>query len=122
MVKCQSCSKYSSGMLNATVAIQRKSRLADGMGGYVDAWTTIATPFAMFTPMSGGQLFAAQRINPRLSVKLVIRFKGDSFDAPYYTAADQIIYRNRTYAISSVIDVDNEQQWIEMMLEEGVSS
>lgn len=122
MVKCSSCSKYSPGMLKAVIHIQRKTRSADGMGGYIDSWATIATPFAMFKPMSGGELYSAQRINPRINAKVVIRFRGDDYKAPYYTAADQIIYKNRTYAISSVIDVDDENQWIEMALAEGASS
>jgi len=116
------CGKYSASDLKAQITIQRKSAVADGMGGLVDTWTANATPRAMWRALTGSELYQAQRINPRVTVKAVIRFKGDAHGAPYYTAADRVTYRNRTYDIAAVIDADDRQEWLELHLIEGKAS
>lgn len=72
--------------------------------------------------MSGNELYLAQRLNPRVSIKAAIRFRGDAHGAPYYGPADRVQYRNREYAIVSAIDPDDRQEWLELMLAEGAPS
>ena len=122
MVKCDPCGKYSAGDLQAKITIQRKTRVSDGMGGFTTSWDTIGTPYAKWSALSGAEAYRAQRINPSIKVKAVIRFKGDSYGAPYYSPADRVTYRGREYSIASVIDADDRQEWLELSLAEGEPS
>lgn len=116
------CSKYSARDLNRRIAIERKERTADGMGGVTEVWLREATVWAMWKPLSGSEQYRAMRISPETRVKAVIRFRGDDNGAPYYTANDRIIFRGRTYNIEAVIDVDGDQEWLELSLVEGKPS
>lgn len=122
MVGCKPCGKYSAGMLQSRITIERKTRTADGMGGATEAWASQATPWAMWRALSGRELYQAQRIMPTVTVKAVIRFRGDAYGAPFYTPGDRVKYRNREYAVSAVIDPDDRQEWLEMYLSEGMPS
>lgn len=121
MVACKSCG-YGAGDLRSKITIQRKTQAADGMGGVLDTWAAEATPWAMWKSLSGSELWSAQRLNPMVKVKAVIRFKGDANGAPYYTPADRVTYRGREYAIVDVRDPDDRQEWLELMLTEGLGS
>ena len=116
------CSKYSARDLRHRVSIERKTRTADGMGGFTEAWASIALVWAMWKPLSGSEQYRAMRISPETRVKAVIRFRGDANGAPYYTANDRITFRGRTYNIEAVIDVDGDQEWLELALVEGKPS
>lgn len=122
MVACKSCGKYSAGVLQSKITIERKTRAADGMGGFTETWASVGTPWAMWRALSGSELWAAQRINPIVRIKAVIRFKGDAYGAPYYSAADRVTYRNREYAVVAVMDPDDRQEWLELMLAESAPS
>lgn len=122
MVACKSCGAYSAGQLQAKITIQRATSTRDAVGGVTDAWAEIGTPWAMWKAMSGPELWSAMRINPMMKVKAVIRFKGDAYGAPYYLPGDRVTYRNREYAIVSVVDPDDGQEWLELTLAEGMPS
>lgn len=118
------CCKYTAGDLRARIVIERKSQVADGMGGNIETWT--ADPaggvFAAWEPLMGREAVTYMRIAPSASVRAVIRFRGDDNGAPYYSGADRVTYRGRTYAIESVIDAGGEGQWLEVLLSEGKPS
>ncbi len=120
MVSC--CSKYSARDLRSRVTIQSKTQASDSMGGWTETWSSGDSAWAKWMPMRGSELVSAMRLSPRLSVKIAIRFRGDAYGAPYYSAEDRVVYRNRTYNIKSVYDVDDAQQFLEMMLAEGEPS
>jgi len=116
------CCKHTAGDLTAKITIQRKTTAPDGMGGAVDTWADIATPFAKWAALSGSELWRAQRLSPTITARAVIRFRGDAYGAPYYAPSDRVMYRNREYAVSAVIDADDGQKWLELYLSEGVAS
>lgn len=115
-------SKYNARQLRHRIKIQSKTQTADGMGGFTEAWSAGNDVWAMWQPMSGSERVKAMGIEPTLAVKAVIRFRGDDNGAPYYSAADRVIYRGRTYNIKSISDVDGMQDWLELMLAEGEPS
>jgi len=109
-------------MLNAQIVIERKNRVADGMGGSVDSWATEATVWANWKGLSGSERWQAMRVSPQNRFRAIIRFRGDVHGAPYYTAEDRVAYKGRTYAIESVIDMEDRQEWLELVLVEGGKS
>ena len=120
MVSC--CGKYATGDLRSKITIQRKTRTSDGAGGVTEAWGDIATVWASWVPGAGSEVWRAQRINPLVRVKAAIRFRGDSFGAPYYGPQDRVFYRGRYHAVISVVDPDDRREWLELMLSEGAPS
>jgi len=116
------CCDMTSGMLKASITIERKSRASDGMGGVVDTWSTDAVVRAHWKGLSGSERWQAMRVSPVNRFRAVIRFKGDAEGAPYYTAEDRVSYRGRLFNIESVIDMDDAQTWLELSLTEGVPS
>lgn len=120
MVSC--CGKYATSDLRSKITIQRKTRTDDGAGGFTEAWADIATVWAAWSSGSGSEVWRAQRINPLVSVKAAIRFRGDSAGAPYYGPQDRVLYRGRYHGIVSVADPDGRRQWLDLMLTEGAPS
>jgi len=120
MVNC--CSKYSARQLSSRITIQRKTQSSDGMCGWTEAWSAGDDVWAMWSPMGGSERFQAMRIQPSISVRAIIRFRGNAEGAPYYSAADRVVYRGRTYGITAVIDVDGDGTWLELLLTEGAPS
>jgi SPP1 family predicted phage head-tail adaptor len=116
------CCDIHSGMLNAQITIQRKARWIDSMGGSNDIWADEATIWAHWKGLSGGERWQAMRVSPHNRFRAIIRFKGDENDAPYYTAEDRVSYRGRIYAVESVIDMEDRQEWLELTLLEGGKS
>lgn len=120
MVRCSS--KYNARQLRNRIKIQTKTQTADGLGGWTEEWSAGDDVWAIWQPQSGSERVRAMGIEPTLSIKAVIRFRGDANGAPYYSAADRVTYRGRTYNIRYVYDVDGMQDWLELMLAEGEPS
>ncbi len=96
--------------------------MEDGGGGSARGSAAIGTPKAKWTALSGSERWAGQRQSPENKFRAIIRFKGNANGAPYYSAADRVLYRGRTYAINSVLDMDDSQKWLELMLTETKAS
>lgn len=120
MVSC--CSKYNARQLKSRITIQSKTQVSDSMGGWTETWSAGTAVWAMWKPMSGNERVQAMRIQPGLSVRAVIRFRGNAQGAPYYSAADRVVYRGRTYNITAIVDVDDAGEWLELFLTEGAPS
>ena len=112
------CCDMNAGMLKTSIVIQRKTRTPDGKGGVVDGWATEATVFASWKGLSGSERWQAMRVSPVNRFRAVIRFKGDANGAPYFTGEDRVLFRTRYYNITSVVDVDDAQTWLEFSLTE----
>lgn len=69
--------KYSAAMLDQRVTLKRKTRTADGMGGYTTAFATIATVWAHVRPLSGREREQSQRLNAQSNYLIVIRDRSD---------------------------------------------
>lgn len=120
MVTC--CAKIKSRDLKARIKIERKARTADGQGGFEVTWSQVGYPWAKWSPMTGSEQFQAMRVGSQVRVKAIIRFKGNSDGAPYYSAEDRVTYLGRTYGIESVTDIENMHRFLELMLTETAPS
>ena len=61
-------------------------------------------------------------VSPGNRYRFVIRFRDDGNGAPYYSAADRVVYNSRTYGIESVVDMEDEQRYLEIMAVENKAS
>lgn len=61
------------GELRHRVQIQVASDSRDAHGGNVRSWSTIATVWASIEPLTGRELFEAQQIESRATVRIRLR-------------------------------------------------
>lgn len=118
------CCDITAGKLKALISLQKATTTADGEGGFTDTWAAdpVGGVYAMVKPMSGSERWFAERVQPGNRYRFVIRYRGDANDAPYYSAADRIVYKGRTYGIEAVVDIEDEQRFLEIMAVENKAS
>jgi SPP1 family predicted phage head-tail adaptor len=105
-------------MLREPVQFQQLSRVADGAGGWAEAWAAIAsTPGrAMVRPLSGSEEWRFSRINATARLMVVTRYS--SVIAPEH----RVIIRGRTHNIVDVRNVDFGDKWLEIAVTGGVAT
>ena len=118
------CCDITSGKLKTLISIERNTPASDGEGGFTDAWAAdpVGGVWAMVKPVGGSERWFAERVSPGNRYRFVIRFRDDGNGAPYYSAADRVVYNSRTYGIESVVDMEDEQRYIEIMAVENKAS
>jgi SPP1 family predicted phage head-tail adaptor len=111
------CCKYNAGMLRDAVEFERLGTVDQANGGFDETWTAIsgAPTRGMFKPMSGGEVWQAQRQSAESKNRLVVRYFSG------ITAADRVKVRGRVYAITYVPDIDARDKWLEIDLAGGVA-
>lgn len=114
------CCDITAGMLRERVTIQRVARVGDGYGGWTETWSNEATDVAAsMMPSRGQERFESLRLVPLTPYRMITRFVGDAYGAPYYTPADRVFWQNRYFGIVSVIDIESANRWLEFALVEG---
>ena len=119
------CCDITAGMLNVLASIEKKARTPDGSGGFIEEWTENPKGgiWVGVQNLSGTERWEAMRIHPGNLIRIVTRFLGDSFGAPFWTSADhRVIIRGRIYGILAIQDVEMQQQWLKMDLFESKPS
>lgn len=106
------------GRMDQRITLQRVTRAQDAGGGTVETWADLATVWALIKPLAGREGMDGQRINPQTRFKAVIWWKGDDHGAPYYTAADRVMWQGREYGIESVAPLGRNER-MELRLIEG---
>jgi len=62
-----------SGKLRKRVQIQAATDVRDAHGGLTRTWATIATVYGSVEPLQGRELYEAQQVHSRASLKITIR-------------------------------------------------
>lgn len=103
-------------MLRDAVSFERLTQVRQPSGGFSDQWAVIsgAPRRGMFKPLSGGEVWQAQRQSAESRNRLVVRYSSG------ITAADRVTVRGRVYSITYVPDADARDRWLEIDLAGGV--
>lgn len=112
------CAKYPIGALRHSVAIQAKTRTADGQGGFTTSWAAVSgsATRAMITAAPGSEKWGFMRSVPGNTYKMVTRyFSGAS-------AAQRVIWNGKEYAVLGVVDPDGTGAWLDWRLSDSVAS
>ena len=112
------CAKYPIGALRQTVAIQAKTRSADGQGGFTTSWATVSgsATRAMITAAPGSEKWGFMRSVPGNTMKMVTRW----FDGA--TAAQKVVWNTKEYAVLGVVDPDGTETWLDWRIADGAAS
>jgi SPP1 family predicted phage head-tail adaptor len=118
------CCDITAGQLRSLIQIERVTETDDDEGGFTEVWSAdpVDGVYARMKAMGGTERMFAMRETPLNTYKIVIRFRDDGNGAPYYSSKDRIFYKNRYFAIKSVVDVEDRRKWIEMIAAEGGAS
>jgi len=119
------CCEIHTGMLNVLASIEKKARTGDGIGGFTEDWAENPKGgvWVGVQNLSGTERWEAMRIHPGNLIRIVMRFRGDSLGAPFWTSADhRVKIRGRIYGILAIMDVEMQQQWLKMDLFESKPS
>ena len=61
------------GKLNKRVQIQELTNTRDAHGGQSQSWSTVATRWAAIEPLRGRELYEAQQVHERVTVRIIMR-------------------------------------------------
>jgi SPP1 family predicted phage head-tail adaptor len=100
------------GRLRHRVMLEQVTRTADGQGGWTEAWGTLATVWAGVEPLRGVERYEAQKINAKISHKVVIRALTG------VTAAQRVKFGDRYLTVEGVININEKNQTMEMYCSE----
>lgn len=118
------CCDITAGKMRSKITLERNTPASDGEGGFTDAWAAdpVGGVYAMVKAMGGSERWQAERITPGNRYRFVIRYRDDGSGGPYYSARDRVIHNGREYGIESVIDVEDERRYLEILAVENKAS
>lgn len=104
--------KFSAKNFKQSIEFQVPSFVDNDTGGAVETWTTFLTAFASVSPKSTRERFFADRVEPLTSHTVRMRY------AEGLTTSMRILFGTRIFEIKSIIDVEEENEFLEIMADE----
>lgn len=116
------CCDITTASLNTLIYIERRTRTADGQGGWIETWT--ADPesgvWAKIQNTSGTERYEAQRVESLNLVNFFVRFRGDALGAPYWNATNtRVRVRGRYFNVLAIVDLQMQKKWLRLYCQEG---
>ncbi|WP_149683754.1 phage head closure protein [Alkalithermobacter thermoalcaliphilus] len=106
--------------MNKRIKIMKFKGIPDGAGGYFDdwkieeGWEEVATVWAAIEPLRGREFFQAQQAQAEVTHKVTIRYRKD-------VDKSQIIkYADRRLDIDYIINIDEENKYLEIFCTERI--
>lgn len=103
------------GDLDQRITIQAEAPTADGYGGSVLAWSTVATVWAKAWPVSGKERTQAQQIEAAAMHRFLIRYRDD------VTEGMRIVWQGRAHNIRFVARPSSRKLYMQIDAEAGVA-
>lgn len=115
--------KPSSGGLKQKLSFQHRTFGDDGYGNEVPGpWVSAFTEYAELMPLRGGEAIMAARLQGTQTFVLRVRsFEASRSVTPEWRAVDA---RNseRVFNIKSIADAEQNNRWLDMLVEQGVAT
>lgn len=102
------------GKLNKYVTLQQSTRVSDGMGGFTLTWADVDSVWAALWPVSANETIQANQTVMTISHRIRIRYR--SVLKPNW----RVKYGNRYFAIVSVINPEERNEWLDLLCKEAV--
>ena len=112
------CCDMHAGKLNIPVEFQRKTRTANGSGGFTESWAVIAgmPTFAFVKALGGGERFASDRVEASTRFRLVVRYVSG------LTEEDRVEIDSRIHNVKFINNVEFRNMWLEVDLDGGAAT
>ena len=99
------------GELEHRLEILTDNSSTDSMGGRIPNWSTAVTIWGRITPLSGKQRSQLANIDSSISHEITIRYRPD-----LTFSSDMLIrYNGREFAIKSLYNIDEQNNYIKIM-------
>jgi SPP1 family predicted phage head-tail adaptor len=103
---------------NRRVLLQQNAVTQDSMGDSVEAWTTLATVWAMIEPKASRENTEQRQLQGKVMHKVTIRYRADMM--PVQTGVRRrVVYGSRTFNIQGVLNPNEANEFLELTCEEG---
>jgi SPP1 family predicted phage head-tail adaptor len=109
------CCKYKAGDLNRKIDVNQPNNISDGQGGSSVGWTLFKSTWAKLEPMKGAEKVRSDRLTTAQMTKVIMRYD------PLVTDEMQIVYNGEEYQIRSVVNINESNEWLELMIERVVA-
>ncbi|MDD3029974.1 MAG: phage head closure protein [Alphaproteobacteria bacterium] len=103
------------GAMRCRIAFQQETQTDDGAGGYACAWETVAQAWASVEPLTGREVYAANRLEGHVSHKITTPWRSDITP----TTAMRILYGTRTFNIHAAMNEGERNVFFILLVEEG---
>lgn len=105
--------------LRHRIVIEEAVPNPDGGGGSSDVWTdaqVVARAWARIEPLRGREMLAAMKLESRITHRVTLRYR------PGVTAAMRVCFKDRHFNIRAVINLEERNETLELLCEEGVAT
>ncbi len=114
-------SKNTTTRLRHRLTLQQEIQTADGAGGYTRTWQDIADLWAEINPANAKSLYGRERLyagqlQSEISHKVTIRYRSG------ITTAMRLLFGNRAFNIRAISNIQESNETIELLVEEGVAA
>jgi SPP1 family predicted phage head-tail adaptor len=104
-------------MLREPIEFQRKSRVANGTGGFIETWSALPGPSrARIKALSGSERFASDRVEATTRYRITVRYFED------LTEEDRVKIRDRHYNIRFIDNLEFRNRWLVIDLDGGAAT
>lgn len=104
------------GEMSKRITIQAISQASDGQGGFADSWATYLQSWAKMEQLSQREAYYAQQMESPAQYRFTMRYRAG------ITTKHRILYGSRTFNITRVNNINEEDALIELLATEGVAT
>ena len=108
--------KNASSSMRHRLILQQEIQTPDDIGGYVRSWRDIAELWAEIIPMKGREEWLHGQLQAEVTHKIRLRFR------PGIHAGMRLLYGTRALNIRQAINVEEMNDTLELLVEEGVAA
>lgn len=105
------CCDIKIGDLNRKIMINTLNETDDGQGGQTITPVLLAEPWVKMTPMKGREKVQSDRLTTEQLTQVLMRYRSD------VTEKQQVVYKGEEYQIRSVVNIEEADEWLELMIE-----
>ena len=110
------CCDFKASDFRTTVELQRRSRVADGQGGWSEGWTLVRKIPTKWASVSMMERVFAMQLQAEAKHRCYMRYT-----TPLPQADQRVVYKGLAYNIIGATDVEMMGKIIEISLEQGVA-
>ncbi len=94
------------GQLRTELSLQTLTRQPDGMGGFAETWSELATVFARIEPLAATSRFGADQTLEQMTHRITLRFRDD------LASGQRFVRHGRVFEIVTVHDADETGRYM----------
>lgn len=110
------CCDFKASDFRTTVELQRRERVPDGQGGWVDGWVHVRKIPTKWESVRMTERVFAMQLQAEAKHRCYMRYT-----TPLPQADQRVVYKGLAYNIIGVTDVEMMGKIIEIILEQGVA-